>query len=477
MKTVKLPFRAGLRRSSFEIDMTNGPLLGKIVKFAIPLALSGILQLLFNAADIIVVGQFVGPSALAAVGSTSALIQLITNLFIGLSIGVNVLVARYFGAGQRKDLSETVHTAILTSLISGVFLIFVGIALARPLLEMMGTPEDVIDQAVLYMRIYFGGMPVVMLYNFGAAILRAVGDTQRPLYFLFISGVVNVVLNLFFVIVLGMGVEGVAIPTVISQTISAVLVLLCLMRSEGPYQVHLKQLRITRHKLWMMTKIGVPAGIQGATFSISNVLIQSTVNSFGSVAMAGSTAGGNIEGFVWTGMDAFTQAALSFTGQNFGAKKYDRIHKVLMNCTLLTVVIGLVLGGGAYLAGDWLLRIYSNDPAVIDYGKGRMLMICAPYLTCGVMNVLVGAMRGLGSSITPMVCSIFGVCVLRVVWIYTIFELNPTWLMLFASYPITWIITTLIEIPCYLIIKRRAIARAQAANTGESVSGHGPQEA
>ena len=284
---MKLPFHPGARRSSFEIDMTNGPLVGKIVRFAVPLAISGILQLLFNAADIIVVGQFVGPQALAAVGSTSALIQLIVNLFIGLSIGVNVLVARYYGAGQSKDLHETVHTSVLVSLICGVILIFVGIALSRPLLELMGTPEDVVDQAVLYMRIYFAGMPVMMLYNFGSAILRAVGDTQRPLYFLFIAGIINVILNLFFVIVFHMGVEGVAIPTVISQCVSAVLVLLCLMKSEGVYRVELKKLTIHRDKLWQMTKIGIPAGIQSATFSISNVLIQSSINSFGSIAMAG----------------------------------------------------------------------------------------------------------------------------------------------------------------------------------------------
>ena len=457
---MKFKLRPRERRSSYEIDMTSGPLMGKIVKFAIPLALSGILQLLFNAADIVVAGRFAGSQALAAVGSTSALIQLIVNLFIGLSIGVNVLVARYYGAGQQKDLSETVHTAILTSLICGAVLIFIGVALARPLLEMMGTPADVLDQAVLYMRIYFVGMPAMMLYNFGAAILRAVGDTQRPLYFLFVAGVVNVVLNLFFVIVLHMGVAGVATATVLSQCISAGLVLLCLVRSETVYRVDLKHLRIYRGKLWQMTKIGIPAGIQGATFSISNVLIQSSINSFGSVAMAGSTAGGNIEGFVFTSMDAFTQAALSFTGQNYGARKFERINKVLLDCLLLVTVVGLVLGCGAYFAGRPLLSIYSTDPQVIDYGIQRMLIICTPYFTCGIMNVLVGAMRGLGSSITPMVVSIFGVCVLRVVWVYTIFAVWPTWFVLFLSYPVTWIATALIEVVCYFFIKKHAVAKA-----------------
>ena len=449
-----------MRRSSFEIDMTNGPLLGKIVRFAIPLALSGILQLLFNAADIIVAGRFAGSQALAAVGSTSALINLIVNLFIGLSIGVNVLVARYYGAGQRKDLHETVHTAVLISVLSGLVLIVVGVALSKPLLQVMGTPSDVIDQAVLYMRIYFVGMPVMMLYNFGAAILRAVGDTQRPLYFLLLAGVVNVFLNLFFVIVVHMGVAGVAIATVISQCISAGLVLQCLVRSDTIYRVELKQLRIYKDKLLQMTKIGVPAGIQGATFSISNVLIQSSINSFGSLAMAGSTAASNIEGFVFTAMDSFTQASLSFTGQNYGAKKFHRITKVLWYNIFLVIVVGLVLGIGAYLAGRPLLGIYSTDPEVIDYGMERMLIVCTPYFTCGIMNVLVGAMRGLGSSLTPMVVSIFGVCVLRVIWIYTVFAAAPSMLMLFVSYPVTWVVTALVEAVCFYFIRKRAIARA-----------------
>ena len=457
---MKFPFRPGAHRNSFEIDMTNGPLVGKIIRFAIPLALSGILQLLFNAADIIVAGRFAGSQALAAVGSTSALINLIVNLFIGLSIGVNVLVARYYGAGNRKDLHEPVHTAVLISIISGVVLVFIGILLARPLLEMMATPEDVIDQSVLYMCIYFVGMPVMMLYNFGAAILRAVGDTQRPLYFLLIAGVVNVILNLFFVIVLHMGVAGVAIATVISQCISAGLVLFCLVKSNTVYRVNLKELKVYKDKLLQMVKIGVPAGIQGATFSISNVLIQSSINSFGSIAMAGSTAASNIEGFVWTAMDAFTQSTLSFTGQNFGAKKFHRITKVVWYNLALVTLVGLVLGIGAYLTGPWLLQIYSTDPEVISYGLERMLLVCAPYAICGIMNVMVGAMRGLGSSLTPMMASIFGVCVLRVVWIYTVFPLDRTFFMLFLSYPVTWLVTGLIEVVCFYFIRKRAIARA-----------------
>lgn len=455
---MKLKLKPRTRRGSYEINMTEGPLLGKLVRFSVPLALSGILQLLFNAADIVVVGRFAGNQALAAVGSTSALNMLIVNLFMGLSIGVNVLAARYYGAGDTRDLYETVHTAILTAAACGVFLIFAGMLLSRPLLQLMDTPEDVIDHSVLYMRIIFAGMPASMLYNFGSAVLRAVGDTQRPLYFLLTAGIINVILNLFFVIVLQMGVAGVATATVISQCVSATLVILCLVRSDGPYRLDIKRLRIYKDRLVEMTKIGIPAGIQGCMFSISNVLIQSTVNSFGSVAMAGSTAGGNIEGFVWTAMDAFTQATQSFVGQNYGAKKLDRVKKVIWQCMGLVTVVGLVLGVGAYLAARPLLSIYSSDPEVIEYGKARMLAICVPYFTCGAMGIFVGGMRGLGSSVIPMLNTVFSVCVLRVVWIYTVFAIWPTWEVLFISYPVTWVIASILGGLCYLMVKKRAVA-------------------
>lgn len=455
---MKLPFKG--RRGSYEIDMTNGPLLGKIVRFAIPLALAGILQLLFNAADIVVAGRFAGSQALAAVGSTGALNMLIVNLFMGLSVGVNVLVARFYGGQNYKDLKETVHTAILTALMCGVLLVFIGVSLSRPLLTLMGTPEDVISQSVLYMRIVFAGMPAMMLYNFGAAVLRAVGDTQRPLYFLLISGVINVILNLFCVIVLHMGVAGVAVATVASQCISAVLVLACLIRSKAPYRLDPKALRIYKGKLLQMTKIGVPAGIQGAMFSLSNVVIQSTVNSFGSIAMAGGTAAGNIEGFVFTAEDAFAQAALSFTGQNYGARKFNRINKVLVNCLLLVSLVGMVLGGAVCLFSKPLLGIYSTDPEVIKYGAQRMMLVALPHFICGAMGVFTGVLRGLGSSVTPMLITVFGTCVLRVAWVYTIFPLNPTWQMLFLSYPISWLVTGLIQFAAFLFVKKRAEARA-----------------
>lgn len=451
--------RKHAHRGRYEIDMTNGPLLGKIVTFAVPLALSGILQLLFNAADMVVAGQFAGSQALAAVGSTGALINLIINLFIGLSVGVNVLVARYYGSGQMKDLSETAHTAILTSLVSGVALIFIGFALSRPLLTLMGTPDDVIDHSVLYMRIYFAGMPVIMLYNFGAAVLRAVGDTRRPLYFLTLAGVVNVCLNLFFVIVLKMGVAGVATATVLSQCISAALVLRCLVKSDAAYRIDLKKLCIVKEKLIQMMKIGIPAGIQGATFSVSNVIIQSTINSFGSVAMAGATASSNLEGFLWTVVDAFTQAAQSFVSQNYGARKPERVGRVYHICIAIAAVVTIIMGGGSYLAGRQLLGLYTTDAQVIEYGLRRMLITMVPYFTIVLMNVTVGVLRGLGSSILPMVMSIGGTCGLRILWIYTLLPMNPTWEMLFLSYPISWLVTGAFQYICYLAIKKRTLGK------------------
>lgn len=455
---MKLPHR---QKGSYEINMTEGPLLSKLIQFSVPLALSGILQLLFNAADIVVVGRFAGSHALAAVGSTGALNMLIINLFMGLSIGVNVLCARFYGAGQDRDLSETVHTAILVAALSGVVLIGLGVSLSRPLLRLMDTPADVIDHSVLYMRIIFAGMPVSMLYNFGSAVLRAVGDTQRPLYFLLTAGVINVVLNLFFVIVLHMGVAGVALATIISQTVSAALVLICLTRCEGAYRLDLKRLRIYGPKLRDMARIGIPAGIQSSMFSISNVLIQSTVNSFGSVAMAGSTAAGNIEGFLFTTLDAFTQGCQSFVSQNYGANRLDRVKKVVRLCVVLCTAVGAVLGITAWLCGRTLLGIYSSDPEVIAYGMQRMAINSALYFTFAPMNIFSGAMRGLGNSLLPMADSILGTCVLRVAWVYTVFALFPSWQMLFISYPASWALTGLLAGISYLFVKKKAVERLE----------------
>lgn len=442
---------AGQKRR-YEIDMCNGPLFGKILLFSLPLMLSGILQLLFNAADMIVVGRWVGSDALAAVGSTGSLINLLVNVFIGLSVGANVLVARYFGAGQERELSDMVHTAVLISVICGVLLIFVGFFVAPSALLAMGTPKEVLGQSVLYIRIYFAAMPAMMLYNFGAAILRAVGDTRRPLYFLTAAGVINVVLNLIFVIGFSMGVAGVALATAVSQVISAGLVVRCLVRSDSAYRLDLKALRIVPHKLLMMMQIGLPAGLQGAIFSISNVLIQSSVNSFGATAMAGNSAAGNLEGFVYTAMNTLHQTAVSFVGQNYGAHKYKRIGRIAIICVGIVTAVGLVMGNGVYLAGRLLLHLYSPEEPVIAYGMKRLFYICCPYFLCGVMDTLVGCLRGMGHSVLPMLVSLTGACLFRIVWIYTIFSQNRSLDTLYISYPISWALTALVHLGCFLLI-------------------------
>ncbi len=442
-------------KNKYEMDMCSGSLLPKILLYSLPLMLSGILQLLFNAADIVVVGRFAGNDALAAVGSTSSLINLLVNVFMGLSVGTNVMVARFYGAGQKKELEEMVHTAILTSIVSGVILIFVGLALSRPALLLMDTPENVIDQSVLYIRIYFVGMSAMMLYNFGSAVLRAVGDTRRPLYFLMIAGVINVVLNLFFVISLSMGVAGVALATIISQAVSAILVLLCLMRSESDYRVELKKLRIVKDKMLKMIQIGLPAGMQGALFSVSNVLIQSSVNSFGSIAMAGNTAAQNLEGFVYTAMNALHQTCISFTGQNYGAKQYKRMGKILLICQGCVIVVGVLMGTGVYLAGGTLLKLYSPDPEVIQYGMLRLSYICTTYALCGMMDVMVGSLRGMGYSIMPMLVSLTGACLFRIVWIMTIFKAHHSLEILYVSYPISWGLTFAAHLLCFLVVYGR----------------------
>lgn len=446
-------------KQTFEIDMCNGPLLSKMLLFTIPLILSGILQLLFNAADVIVVGQFAGKEALAAVGSTSSLTNLLVNLFIGMSVGVNVLVARYYGGKQDKEVSETVHTAIVISVIGGILLAVLGIVLAEPLLTLMDTPADVIQHSVLYMRIYFMGMPVMLLYNFGSAVLRAIGDTRRPLFYLTVAGVINVCLNLWFVISLHMGVAGVALATIIAQAVSAALIVKCLMQSEGCFKLYLNKLKINWDKLIRIARIGLPAGIQGSLFSISNVLIQSSVNSFGSVAMAGNTAASNIEGFVYTAMNAVHQTAVSFTGQNLGGKKFERISKILAECLILVTVIGLVMGNFAVLFGETLLRLYSSDAEVIAFGMKRLFIICTFYCLCGIMDVLVGSIRGLGYAIMPMIVSLLGACAFRMVWIYTIFQWNRSLETLYISYPVSWSLTAFVHLICFIIVRKRLIQR------------------
>lgn len=442
-------------KNKYEMDMCTGPFLQKILIFYIPLMLSNVLQLLFNAADMVVVGRYAGNASLAAVGSTSSLTNLLVNLFIGLSIGANVLVARYYSSGQKEELSDMVHTTIAVSLISGILLIFIGIGIARPVLLLMGTPDNVIDKSVLYMTVYFLGMPFTMTYNFGAAVLRAIGDTKRPLYYLLFSGVINVILNLFFVIGLSMDVAGVALATVISQAISAIFVLRCLWKSEGAYRLDFKKLKCCPDKVFKMFQIGLPAGLQSCLFSLSNILIQSSVNSFGDITMAGNTASSSIENFVYASMNSFSTTMISFAGQNYGVKAYKNIKKTLLICEALVIGVGLVMGNAAFYFSKYLLGFYSTDLEVIYYGTLRMSVICTTYCLCGMMDVMVGALRGMGHSIVPMIVSLSGACLFRIIWIFTIFQKTHSLIVLYSSYPISWFLTFCAHVICFTIIYRK----------------------
>lgn len=444
-----------------EIDMIHGPLAGKILLFAVPLMCSSVLQLLFNAADVIVVGRFAGDNSLAAVGSTSSLINLITQLFIGLSVGGNVTAAKAIGEGREDVVKDVVKTAITTSLLSGVFLLICGVCLAKTLLELMDTPPDVIGLSSLYLRIYFCGMPFLMLYNFGSALLRAKGDTRRPLYYLLLAGVVNIILNCFFVIVLHMDVAGVALATVISQAISGGLILLCLCREQGMMHLDIRRLGIDKAVLKRMMRIGLPAGVQGVVFSFSNVAIQSSVNSFGAVTMAGSAAAVSVGDFVYVSMNSFHQTALSFNGQNMGAGNYDRVDRVTGLCVLYVAVIGTVLSIGSYLMGPVLLGIYSTSAAVVAAGMIRMRQCNLLYWLCGLMDVMPGCIRGMGFSILPMIVSLLGSCVLRLVWVGTVFQIYHTVENLYLSYPVSWAITLSVHIVCYVCLRK--VIRTKAA--------------
>lgn len=444
-------------KSKYEIDMCSGSILKKMLLFAVPLMFSSILQLLFNAADIVVVGRYAGDNSLAAVGSTTSLINLLTNLFVGLSVGANVLVAHYYGAKEKDDLRKAVHTVITISIISGLILTVVGVIGARQFLIWMDTPKEVLDLAATYLKIYFMGMTATMVYNFGAATLRAVGDTKRPLYYLLFSGVVNVGLNLLFVIKYDMDVAGVALATVISQCISAVLVLRCLIKETGAIHLDLRCLRIDRGNFYKILQVGLPAGFQGVLFSLSNVVIQSSVNGFGETVVAGNSAAGNIEGFVYMAMNAFHQAAISFTSQNMGAGKYSRINKILYVSQLYVVIVGLTMGLFVIALGKPLLGLYSGSEAVIDAGMVRLKYIVTLYFLCGMMDVMVGSLRGLGYAIMPMIVSLIGACGLRLVWIATVFQIPKyhTIEMVYITYPITWILTFLAHVVCFVVVRRK----------------------
>ena len=444
-------------RHKYEIDMCTGSLPEKILLFSLPLMATGMLQLLFNAADIIVVGRYVGSHALAAVGSNGSIINLIVNLFMGISIGGSAVIAQHYGAGQYEDVSEATHTCMLVGLISGFVVMFIGVCFTPAILRLMDTPEDVLPLAVLYLRIYFLGMPGSMLYNFGAAVLRGVGDTRRPLLFLFFAGIINVGLNLLLVIQFNLSVAGVGIATVVSQYISAGLVLWCMLKTDGCYHIVPRQLRLHRDKFIRILKIGVPAGLQGAIFSISNVLIQSSINSFGSNVMAGNAAAVNIEGFVFTSCNSVAQASLTFTSQNLGAGLYKRLRGITIWCLVLGVLLAEITGFIAYGFGTPLLSFYNKDAEVISMGLIRLMLVGTTYGLDAIMDVLADIIRGMGSSVLPMIVTLIGACGFRIVWIYTVFAAHHDLRVLYISYPISWILTSLTHLVCYFIVKRRRL--------------------
>lgn len=441
-------------KNKYEIDMCNGSVMDKLISFSLPLMISGILQLMFNAVDIIVVGRFAGSQALAAVGSTTALINMFTNLFIGISLGTNVLAAQYFAAGKSRQMSETVHTSIAFAAVSGIIMVFIGIFFSRLALELMETPADVIDQSALYMQIYFLGMPFFMLYNYGAAILRAVGDTKRPLFYLIVSGVINAVMNMILVIIFDLAVVGVAVATVISQMLSCILVLRCLYRSEGSYRLRFSKLKIKGCYLQSIFRVGIPAGIQSTVINFSNVLLQSSVNSFGSIAMAGYTAANNILGFLYVAVNSVTQTCMSFTGQNYGVREYKRMDRVLADCIMLSMAVSLILGCGSYIFGKEILRIYTENAEVIRCGMEILSYTTVTYFLCGLMDLFPGAMRGMGYSAAPMILSIVGTVGVRIVWIFGIFPHYRSLSVLFISYPVSWLLTILMQVICFYFVRK-----------------------
>ncbi len=460
MAALWLPFHLSLGEKivsskKFEIDMCNGSIMDKLISFSIPLMISSMLQLTFNAVDIIVVGRFSGSDALAAVGATTALIAVFINLFIGISLGANVLAARFYATGKGQEMSDTVHTAILFAIFSGIFMTFMGLTLSPFALKIMGTPDHIIGQSTLYMRIYFLGMPFFMVYNYGASILRAVGDTKRPLIFLIVAGLMNTALNLILVIVFHLGVAGVAIGTVASQLVSGVLVLRCLYLSDGSYQFRFRKLTIKGTYLRQIFQVGIPAGIQSTVINISNALLQSSVNSFGSTAMAGYTAANNILGFLYFSVNAVTQACMSFTSQNYGLRKFKRMDRVLRDCMILSVGISLVMGGLAFFFGNQLLHIYTDQQKVVACGMEILSFTTTTYFFCGLMDLFPGALRGMGFSTVPMILSIIGTVGTRIVWIYGLFPSHRSLAFLFLSYPVSWIITILMQLVCFVYVRRK----------------------
>lgn len=449
-----------LNRRSHEIDMCTGPLLPKMIAFAIPVIITSVLQIMYNAADMIVVGRFGSETALASVGSTTQLINLLVGFFNGVAVGASVVVARQYGAGERDKVGETTHTAITLSLICGVAISVVGLMVSHTMLKWMDTPEDVIDGACRYLDIYFLGTPALLVYNFAAAILRAVGDTRRPMYFLIGSGAVNVVLNLVFVIGFKMDVAGVAWATTISQYLSVALILLCMFRETNCVRLSMRRLRVSRKCTAEILRIGLPSGIQASVFSVSNVLIQSGINSFGASFIAGSSAGSSIEGFASLATGALYQVNLSFAGQNMGAKKYDRIDQINRIGLLLSLMIWVVLSGGIVLLRTPLMSIYTTDAAAVEAGASKLVVLMAGYFFAGVMNSLVGTLRGMGYATVPMVNTLLFACVFRVIWMYTCFRWWPTWTVLFLSYPVSWALLSVAHLVTFYLVRKKAFKTA-----------------
>lgn len=442
---------------NYTMDMCEGPIMKKMLIFAVPLMASSLLQLLFNAADIIVVGRFAGDASLAAVGSSSPIVNLLVTLFVGVSVGANVLVARYFGAKLNDQLSETVHTSIAMGIICGAIMTVLGVGGAPVILRWMQTPEEVLNLAVIYLRTYFCGMIPMMIYNFGAAVLRAIGDTKRPLYYLLSAGVINVVFNLIFVIVFHWGVFGVGLATTISQCVSAVCVFRCLMKEQEDIRLYPKKIRIHKHKLILILQIGLPAGIQGTLFSVSNIFIQSAINSFGAIVMAGSSAAFNIEGFIFAANNSFYQAAITFTSQNLGAKKYERINRILIAALVGTVGSGVLFSGIAVLGGPVLLQLYTTSPEVVAAGMVRLGIIGVTFTLGGIMDTIAGSLRGLGYSVVPTAVTLLGACVSRIIWLATVFQIPAyhTIEMVYIIYPLSWTMTALAHLITYVIVKKR----------------------
>ena len=441
-------------------DMLHGPLLGNMIAYTVPIILTSLLQLLFNAADLVVVGRFCGSLSVGAIGATGALTNLIVNLFIGMSVGAGVTVAHARGGREDEAVHRTVHTALPVALLGGVVLTIVGVTCSEMLLRMMDTPENILPLSATYMRIYFGGITFMMVYNFCASILRAVGDTKSPLIFLTIAGVINVVLNVFFVTVLHMNVAGVALATTISQGFSAVAMVIVLMRRTDACKLEWRKMRFYKAQLLKIVRIGLPAGLQGSLFSISNVLIQSSVNSFGDVFMSGNAAAGNLEGFVYVGMNAFHQTAVNFVGQNVGAHQFKRVKKILSISLACSAVVGLFMGTAVRLFGPQLLSIYITDSQeAIGYGLIRLTYICQLYFLCGLMDVSTGALRGMGASLLPMLISVLGVCGFRVLWIATVFRTYHTPECLYLSYAVSWVITFLAQMIVFWVVYRQNVRR------------------